>query len=106
MRSGAMAGLPATWAKKISRMRLKSHHAAGHATVLGLGTQQGQHGLVPPVHTVKIADGQGTGLGQAGVVKTAKNLHRPSVVFKTIRRINKNGAFSLYIVVVVRSLSC
>jgi hypothetical protein len=43
--------------------------------VLGFRAQQGQHGLMPTVYPVKIADGQGTGLGQAGVVESAKDLH-------------------------------
>jgi hypothetical protein len=41
----------------------------------GLAVQQGQHGLVAPVHTVEIANGQGAGAGDAWVVKAAKNLH-------------------------------
>ena len=56
-------------------MGLKRHHAAGHATVAGFVVQQGQHGLVAAVHTVKVADGQGAGRGQRGVVKTSENLH-------------------------------
>jgi hypothetical protein len=38
-------------------------------------SEQGQHGLVTAVHTIEVADGQGAGVGQLGVVETAKNLH-------------------------------
>jgi hypothetical protein len=40
-----------------------------------LAAQERQHGLVPAVHTIEVADGQGAGGGQRWVVKTAKNLH-------------------------------
>jgi hypothetical protein len=43
--------------------------------VFGLGAQQCQHGLMTPVHAVKVADGERASLGQPGVMKTAKDLH-------------------------------
>jgi hypothetical protein len=59
----------------VARMGLKRHHAAGHTPVRGFAAQQGQHGLVAAVHAIEIADGQGAGGGQAGVLEASKNLH-------------------------------
>ena len=68
-------GFVQRFGKVVSRVRLKGEHATGHATVSGFAAQQRQHGLVPAVHTVKVADGQGAGGGQVGVMEAAKNLH-------------------------------
>jgi hypothetical protein len=57
-------------------MWLKRHHTTGHTAVACFAVEQGQHGLVTPVHTVKVTDGQSTGIGQLRVMKTSKNLHK------------------------------
>jgi hypothetical protein len=38
--------------------------------------QQGQHGLVAAMYAVKVTNRQGARLGQLGVMKTSKNLHK------------------------------
>jgi hypothetical protein len=58
--------------KKIARMGLESHYAAGHAALLRLAAQEGEHGLVAAVHAVKVADGQGAGACQSWVLVAAK----------------------------------
>jgi len=62
--------------KVVPRVRLERQHAAFHPPVRGLAVEQGQHGLVAPVHAIEIADGQRTGIGNARVVEAAKDLHR------------------------------
>jgi hypothetical protein len=37
--------------------------------------QERQHGLVAAVHAIEVADGQGAGGCQVGVVEAAENLH-------------------------------
>jgi hypothetical protein len=81
MRAGASSGFFSAPAKIVARVRLERHHATGHAAVRGLVVQQRQHGLVPAVHAVEVADGQGAGRRDAGVVEAAKNLHRVSICF-------------------------
>ena len=44
--------------EEIAWMGLECHHAAGHAPVLRLVLQQGEHGLVATVHAIEVADGQ------------------------------------------------
>jgi hypothetical protein len=56
-------------------MRLKGQDATGHTTLLGLASEQCQHGLVAPVHAVKIADRKGARLIQARVLETTKKHH-------------------------------
>jgi hypothetical protein len=60
----------------VARVRLEGHHATRHAAVRGLVVQQRQHRLVPAVHAVEVADGQGAGRRDTGVVEAAENLHR------------------------------
>ena len=72
-------GLVQCLGKVVARMRLEGHDAAGHTPVRRFVAQQGEHGLVATVHTIEIADGQGAGGGQVGVVKTAENLHGAAV---------------------------
>jgi hypothetical protein len=43
--------------KKVARMRLKSKHATGHAALLGFAAHEGNHGLMAPMHPIKIANG-------------------------------------------------
>ena len=61
-------------------MRLKRHHAAGHAPVLGLVFKQRQHGLMAAMHAVKIAYRQGTGGGWMRVAVAAKDFHALIIV--------------------------
>ena len=68
-------GLASDLGEVVTRVRLEGHHAAGHFAVLGLTVEQRQHGLMTPVDTVKVADGQRASVGDVGMVKTAKNLH-------------------------------
>ena len=49
----------------VARMGLERHHAAGHAAVARFVDQQGDHGLVAPVHTVEVADGEGAARSDA-----------------------------------------
>jgi hypothetical protein len=72
---GGKVGLLVLLGKEVARMRLKRHHATGHAAVTCLIDQQSQHGLMATVHAVKVANGQGASLGQLRVMKTSKNLH-------------------------------
>ena len=72
---GRQVGLTGQLGEVVARVRLKGQHATGHAALLRLAAQQGQHGLVAPVHAVKVADGEGAGRGQPWVVEAAKNLH-------------------------------
>jgi hypothetical protein len=39
---------------------LKSHHTAGDTTVASFIDEQRDHGLVPTVNTIEVANGQGT----------------------------------------------
>jgi hypothetical protein len=57
-------------------MRFEGHHATRHAAVRGLVVQKRQHRLVPAVNAIEVANRQGAGGRDAGVVETAKNLHR------------------------------
>ncbi len=75
MRAGARSGFFRLPGEKVARVRLEGHHATGHAAVRGLVVQQRQHGLVAAVHAVEIADGQGAGARDAGMVEAAENLH-------------------------------
>ena len=75
MRAGARSGWWLAAGKIVARMGFKGQHAARHAALLGLALEQRQHGLVAPVHAVKIADRQGAGRGHVGMVETAENLH-------------------------------
>jgi hypothetical protein len=59
-------------------MRLESHDATGHTTVTRLTVEQRQHGLVTAMNTVKVANRQGAGLGELGVVETSVNTHGDS----------------------------
>jgi hypothetical protein len=43
--------------KKVARMRLKREHATDHAALLGLAAHQCDHGLMAPMHPIKIANG-------------------------------------------------
>jgi len=43
--------------KKVARMRLKSKHATGHAALLGFAAHEGNHGLMAPMHPIKITYG-------------------------------------------------
>jgi hypothetical protein len=61
--------------KEITRVRLESHDATGHTPVACLVVQQCQHGLMTPMHTVKVANGQGACLGQLRVLKTSEDAH-------------------------------
>jgi hypothetical protein len=61
--------------KVVARMRLKGQHAAGHATLLGLAFEQRQHGLMAPVYAIEVANGQGAGGMEPGVIKASKYLH-------------------------------
>ena len=72
---GRQLGLVQHGGKVVARVRLEAHHAAGHAALRRLGTQQRQHGLVAAVHAVEIADGERATRGDAGVVQAAKDLH-------------------------------
>jgi hypothetical protein len=56
-------------------MGFKRHHATCDIAVPRFTLEQGQHGLVPAVHPIKVTDGQGAGLGLVGVVKTSENSH-------------------------------
>jgi hypothetical protein len=61
--------------EEVAWVRFKGHHTAGHTAVACLGAQQGQHGLVATVHTIEVANGEGTGRGQGGVMKATEDLH-------------------------------
>jgi len=56
-------------------MGLEGQHAGGHATLGSFSRQQGQHGLVTPVNTIEIADGDGAGRFSPWMVEASKNLH-------------------------------
>ena len=58
---GGEVGLLVLLGEEVARVRLKRHHATGHAAVTCLIFQQGQHGLVATVHAVKVANRQRTG---------------------------------------------
>ena len=73
---GCQLGLVVGAREVVAGVGLERQHAAFHAPVCSLAVQQGQHGLVAPVHTIEIADGQRTGIGNARVVESAKDLHR------------------------------
>jgi hypothetical protein len=60
-------------------MRLKSHHATGHPTVTGLRVQKRQHGLMTPMNTIEVTNGQSARLGQIGVVKSFEYSHIASL---------------------------
>jgi hypothetical protein len=56
-------------------MGLKRQHAAGHPAVLSFTVEQRQHGLMAPVHTVKVANRQRAGVGcEPRMVVAAKDL--------------------------------
>ena len=59
----------------VARMGLEGQHAGGHATLGSFSRQQGQHGLVTPVNTIEIADGDGAGRFSPWMVEASKNLH-------------------------------
>jgi hypothetical protein len=61
--------------KIVTRMRLEGENATGHAALLGFTPEQRQHGLMAPMHAIKITDRKGTSLIQARVLETAKKLH-------------------------------
>jgi tellurite resistance protein len=56
-------------------MGLEGQHTARHSALLRFAPQQREHGLVPAVHTIKVADGQCTRGCNARMVEAAKNLH-------------------------------
>jgi hypothetical protein len=56
-------------------MRLKSQYTTGHATLLRLAFEQGQHGLVATVYAIKVTDRQRAGSCHLWVFETSKNLH-------------------------------
>ena len=68
-------GLVQDLGEVVAGVGLEGHHATGHAAMRRFTAQQGQHGLVAPVHAIEIANGQGAGRSQAGVVEAAKYLH-------------------------------
>lgn len=68
-------GLFEGFGKVVARMGFKRHHATCDIAVPRFTLEQGQHGLVPAVHPIKVTDGQGAGLGLVGVVKTSENSH-------------------------------
>jgi hypothetical protein len=72
---GGQFGLLALRSKEIAWVRLKRHDTTGHPALTRLAHEQGQHGLVPTVHTIEVADGQRTRAGEFGVVQSTKNLH-------------------------------
>jgi hypothetical protein len=72
---GRQFGLLELFGKVVARMGLEGQHAAWHPALLRLAAQQRQHGLVPAVYTIKVADGQGTGGSHTRMVKTAENFH-------------------------------
>jgi hypothetical protein len=59
----------------VTRVGLEGQHAAGQTPVLGLGLQQGQHGLVAAVHAIEGADGERAGRRQSAVMETPENKH-------------------------------
>jgi hypothetical protein len=59
-------------------MRLEGHDATGHTTVTRFTVEQRQHGLVTAMHPVKVANRQGAGLGELGMVETSVNKHMKS----------------------------
>ena len=61
--------------KVISRVRLEGQHAARNAALLGFAAKEGEHRLVSPMDTVKIANGKGAGRSQARVLVAAEKLH-------------------------------
>jgi hypothetical protein len=67
--------------KEVAWVRLERHDTTGHAALARFADQQGEHGLVPTVHAIEVADGQRTCAGDFGVVKAAKNLHGVVQVF-------------------------
>ena len=85
------AGLFEGFGKVVARMRFKGHDATGHTTVRRFAAQKRQHGLVAAMDTVKIADGQGAGGGQIGVVEAAENLH---VVWVLLRDAGQTPLFT------------
>lgn len=69
--------LPGQLVEVFARMRLEGEHGGGQtggACVINQGADQG---LMAKMHTVKIADGQGTGLARGGRGQGAKDFHRP-----------------------------
>ena len=62
---GGQIGLAVQGGKVVARVGLKRHDTTGHAAVAGFVLQQGQHGLVAAVHTVKVANGERAARGQA-----------------------------------------
>ena len=69
------AGAAGLRGEEVARMRLESQGAGRHAAVPRFADQQRQHGLVAPVHAVEVADRDGAGRSDAGVVVAAKHLH-------------------------------
>ena len=76
---GRKAWLLQLFGKKIAGVRLKSQHATRDAAALRFGAQQREHGLVPGVYAVEIANGQRAGRGNGGVLETAEYLHTGGV---------------------------
>ena len=90
--------------KEVTRMGLEGHDATGHTTVTRFTVaQQGQHGLVATVHPIKVANGQGAGLGELGVVETSENTHGDSQEGQ--RSVIENKVYCLGIDVSARFLS-
>jgi len=61
--------------EEVARVRFERQHAGGDAALRRLGRQQGQHGLVAAVHTVKIANRDGTFWRQSRVLESSENFH-------------------------------
>ena len=61
-------------AKQLARMRLERHHRRRQIQGPRLGHQLLQHGLMPAMHTVEVADGHGAA-GQIRAKGSAKNQH-------------------------------
>jgi hypothetical protein len=56
-------------------VRLKRHDARGKAARAGPGSECFEEGAMTPMHTIEIADGQGTGGCSAKVGRASEYVH-------------------------------
>src|SRR6218665_117329 len=79
IRAGASSGLCRTPAKQSPGRGSQPPHPPSPPVpppVRSLVVEQGQHGLVAPVHAIEVAYGQRTGASDARVVESTEDFHR------------------------------
>lgn len=62
--------------EKLARMRFERHDRGIESQARGGGAHVGQQTLMAAMHTVKVANRQGTGSARSGIRYPAKYLHR------------------------------